>query len=114
MAGQSQMAGARLDRATAAASRHPLGSMKNPVRAQMPEGERAYLARLRCGNGQAPVVEGRSNVGIGVYGNIIDAYSVNCGDAAPGRVQVHMDMYHRGHVETQAVPGFTIVPGDDA
>ncbi len=114
MAGQSQMAGGRLDRAVAAAAQHPLGSKNNPVRAQMPEGERAYLARLRCANGRAPVVQGRSNVGIGVYGNILDAYSVDCGDAAPGRVQVHMDMYHPGHVETRAVPGFTIVPGDDA
>ena len=111
LAGQSQMSGAALDRAVAAAAKHPFGSQKNPVRAEMPQGQRAYLARLRCGDGQVPRFERMGNYGIGVYGNIIDGYAVDCGGAAPGKVEIFMDMYHSGHVETRPVPGFTIVPG---
>lgn len=110
MAGQSQVSGEALDRRLTAADKHPLGSEKNPVRAEMPPGERAYLARLRCSDGKAPAFERIGSFGSGPYGNILDGYTVNCGNAAPGQVQVFMDMYHRGHVETRAVPGFTIVP----
>jgi hypothetical protein len=110
LAGQSQISGAGLERRIAAASRHPLGSRENPVRAEMPLGQRAYLQRLRCGDGRAPSFSRIGNFGIGIYGNIIDGYRVDCASAAPGRVEIYMDMYHRGHVEDRAVPGFNIMP----
>jgi hypothetical protein len=108
--GQSQMSGRALERAVAAAAKYPFGSQRNPVRAAMPAGEHAYLARLRCGDGRAPRFERIGSFGAGAYGNILDGYHVDCGDSAPGKVEVYMDMYHPGHVETRPVPGFTIVP----
>lgn len=110
MAGQSQVSGGTLERRQIAANRHVLGTQKNPVRAEMPLGERAYLARLRCGDGKAPVFERMGSFGSGPYGNILDGYTVTCGQATPGNQQVFMDMYHPGHVEDRAVAGFTIVP----
>ena len=110
MAGESQVSGARLDRSVAIAAARPLGSQKNPVRAEMPMGERAYLARLRCSDGKVPQFQRRGSTGSSPYGNIMDIYDVNCGEAAPGRVEVYMDMYHRGYTERQPVPGFTILP----
>ena len=109
LSGQSQKSGSALDRAIAAAAKHPFGSKQNPVRAAMPQGQHAYLRSLRCSNGQAPLFERMGNYGLGVYGNIIDGYSVDCGAAAPGKVEIFMDMYHGGYVETRPVPGFTIV-----
>ena len=111
LAGESQVSGSALDRRIAAAERHPLGTRDNPVRVEMPAGQHAYLARLRCADGRAPTFSRIGNVGIGVYGNIVDAYRVNCGEARPGQVEVFMDMYHRGHVENRPVPGFAIVAG---
>lgn len=110
LAGESQIQGTELERRIAAAAAHPLGSQENPVRAAMPPGQRAYLQRLRCSDGEAPRFSRRGNYGVGVYGNIIDGYAVTCGAAAPGEVVVYMDMYHRGHVEERPVPGFTIIP----
>ena len=110
LAGESQVSGGALERRIDAAARHPLGSRDNPVRAHMPPGQRAYLARLRCGDGRPPEFGRIGNYGVGVYGNIIDGYRVSCGAAAPGQVEVFMDMYHPGHVEDRPVPGFTIVP----
>lgn len=106
--GQPSIAGAALARLVREAAAHPLGSARNPVRAEMPGGQRAYLARLRCQNGRAPTYARRGNVGPGVFGNIVDLYDVDCGAAAPGRVEVYMDMYHPRHEETATVPGFTI------
>ena len=51
----------------------------------------------------------RGNVGIGVFGNIIDLYDVNCHSAKPGKVEIYMDMYFTGKGEQRPVPGFTIV-----
>src|SRR4051812_25012871 len=59
-AAPGQVAPARLDPeaeirdAIAAADAQPLGSLDNPVRAAGPDGERAYLARLRCADGKIP------------------------------------------------------------
>lgn len=92
----------------AAAAVHPLGSRLNPVRANMPEGQRAYLQRLRCANGRAPSFRRIGSDGESIYGNILDLYEVNCRRAEPGRVDVFIDMYHL-HVEEAPVPGFTIV-----
>ena len=108
LSGQSQTQGSALTRAIAEADRHPLGSQQNPVRVSQPEGQRAYLSRLRCTNGQAPSYMRAGNAGIGVFGNIIDNYTVVCADSTPARSAIFMDMYHAGHVENRAVPGFTI------
>lgn len=88
----------------------PLGSDDNPVRADMPPGQRAYLSRLRCGDGRAPAFNRIGSMGAGPYGSIIDAYQVDCAGASPASSVVHMDMYHPGYSEAAAVPGFTIVP----
>lgn len=97
--------------AVAAANAHPLGSIENPVRVGGPEGERAYIARLRCADGSAPRVGQRGSMGIGAFGTIVDGYPLDCGAAAPGRVTVIMDMYHDEHREDRAPPGFVIVGG---
>lgn len=46
--------GAELADALAKVKGFPLGSDGNPVRAEGAAGQRAYLSRLRCANGQAP------------------------------------------------------------
>ena len=99
-----------LAEAIAAASAHPLGSMQNPVRVGGPQGERAYIARLRCADGRAPRVGQRVNAGVGAFGTIVDAYPLDCGAAEPGEVTLVMDMYHAEHDETRAPEGFTLVP----
>ncbi|MDR6853266.1 hypothetical protein J2Y54_002786 [Sphingomonas sp. BE123] len=98
--------GKKLRTAIAAAQAHPLGSQQNPVRARGPEGERAYLARLRCADGNAPAFARVGSTGIGPYHNILDLYTVQCAGAAP--LSVYLDMYHK-HAEPAALPGFTIV-----
>jgi hypothetical protein len=92
------------------AARHPLGSRQNPVRAEMPAGQRAYLARLRCSNGTAPTFERVGNLGAGVFGSIVDQFDVRCQNSAPLRTIIVMDMYFPGHVETRPVDGFTLAP----
>jgi hypothetical protein len=88
----------------------PLGTGENPVRVDGPPGERAYIARLRCSNGVAPRVGQRHNDGVGAFGTIVDVYPLDCGDAAPGRFEIVMDMYHPTHHETRAPAGFTLQP----
>ena len=44
---------AAIEQAIAAAAAHPLGTLANPIRVAGPEGERVYLARLRCADGRA-------------------------------------------------------------
>lgn len=90
-----------------------LGSQANPVRANMPAGQRAYLSRLRCSDGTTPEFHRLGSFGEGPYGSIIDGYQVDCGDAAPGAATIFLDMYHR-YIENEAVPGFMIVPVGDA
>jgi hypothetical protein len=104
-------AGKKLEKAIARAERHPLGSLKNPIRENMPKGQAAYLARLRCADGQTPHAARRGNVGQGPYGSIVDLYDVTC----PGKpsVEIHMDLYHDGP-ETRPVPGFTVAPPEAA
>lgn len=95
--------------AKAAAAGHALGSRPNPVRAIMPEGQRAYLDRLRCSDGSAPQYHRGGSVGDGPYGTIMDVYELKCLGGQPATASVYMDMYHN-HVEDRPVPGFTIVP----
>ncbi|HEU0134057.1 MAG TPA: hypothetical protein VFR28_04470 [Allosphingosinicella sp.] len=95
----------KLAKAVAKAELSPLGSKANPVRENMPQGQLSYLRRLRCGDGTAPAFERKGNVGLGVYGNIVDLYSVTCPGAAS--IDVYMDMYHDGP-EDRPLPGFTM------
>ena len=99
-----------MDSAVAAAAAHPLGSMENPVRVGGPEGQQAYIARLRCANGSSPRVGQRASAGVGAFGTIVDVFPLDCGAAAPGKVRLVMDMYHAEHREDRAPAGFTIVP----
>lgn len=107
MAGESVLQGKELDAALKKASAYPLGSRENPVRASEPQGQRAYLNRLRCAGGDRPTYARSGNLGPGVYQNIVDLYVLGCKDGT--RVEVVMDMYHNGYVEDRPVPGFTIV-----
>ena len=97
-----------LREALAAAEAHPLGTMRNPVRVGGPHGERAYIARLRCSDGSPPRVGQRANAGVGAFGTIVDVYPLDCGNAAPGRFELVMDMYHEEHREDRAPAGFTL------
>ena len=92
----------------AAAAVHALGTVQNPVRVGGPEGERAYLARLRCSDGAAPRIGARSAAGIGPYGSVTASYALDCGAAQPGAVAVVLDMYHEEHRETRPPLGFRI------
>ncbi len=108
--GAPQLSKKKIKKIAKKASAFPLGSRDNPVRSEMPQGQRAYLARLRCADGSTPAFERSGNLGPGIYRTIIDNYVVDCGAAAPGQVNIVMDMYHPNHVEAQPVAGFTIVP----
>ena len=101
---------AELERTVAAAAAHPLGTLANPVRVGGPEGARAYIARLRCGDGSPLKVGGRGEGGVGAYGTVTERYSLDCGGAAPGRVDVILDVYHEEHKEERAPAGFTMQP----
>lgn len=106
----------------AQASTAPLGSRDNPVRAEGPPGEREYLTRLRCPSGAAPNFERIGSFEPAADGHILDGYEVLCDrplpepDTIPGRarvpgsVEIFLDMYHSGHREMAAVPGFTVLP----
>ncbi|WP_086608036.1 hypothetical protein [Erythrobacter donghaensis] len=108
--GPKAPSGKKLEKLIAKAQKHPLGSQENPVRADMPGGQRAYLSRLRCADGNRPTFDRVGSFGVGVYGRIIDGYEVLCDGSSPEKSLIFMDMYHRGHRETAAVPGFTIEP----
>ncbi len=83
-----------------------LGTLENPVRVNMPTGERAYLDRLRCADGSAPEYDRQGSGGPARDGHIVDFYEVTCSGQRP--VIVIMDMYHN-RTESLPVPGFTIV-----
>jgi hypothetical protein len=100
---------AEQQRLIAAAAAFPLGSIDNPVRVGGPEGERAYLARLRCADGSIPRIGAARPGGNGAFGNVVDLFTLDCGNAAPGRSVLLVDIYDEEHVENQAPPGFTIV-----
>ncbi len=109
LGGQPRVGGADLRRRIDAAQRHPLGSRENPVRAHLPQGQQAYLSRLRCADGRAPQFARRGNIGVGVFGNIVDDYDVRCVGSSPASATIIMDLYHPGYVEQRPVIGFTIV-----
>ncbi|MCO1334610.1 hypothetical protein MO867_09690 [Microbulbifer sp. OS29] len=88
--------------------KHPLGSPGNPVRADGPAGQREYLSRLVCTNGE-PVSEFKrtSSAGMGPWGFILDSYVVLC-DTHQGVIEhnVYLDLYHKGYRETEVAEGF--------
>ncbi len=92
----------------AAAAAHPLGAAENPVRVGGPDGERAYLARLRCADGSPPEIGAREEAGVGAFGSVVGAFPLQCVGASG--VRIVMDRYHAEHVETRAPQGFTILP----
>ena len=99
---------AALEQEIAAAAVHPLGTLANPIRVGGPEGARAYIARLRCADGSALKVGARSDGGVGAYGTVTERYTLDCGAAAPGRVDVVLDVYHEEHRENRAPTGLSI------
>lgn len=107
MAGEMRRAASpedEINQLAAAAAAHPLGTAENPIRVGGPEGEHAYLGHLRCPDGSAPRIGGRSEAGIGAYGSVVAAYEVAC---AGGSASLVFDMYHEEHVETRAPAGFS-------
>ena len=98
---------AELEAAIAAASAHPLGTTANPIRVAGPEGARAYVARLRCSDGSEARIGPSRDGGVGAYGSVVRLYPIDCGNAAPGNVDLIVDIYHEEHVESRAPAGFT-------
>jgi hypothetical protein len=101
--GGGLLSGKKLKRAVEKADKSALGSRDNPVRVVMAQGQRAYLSRLRCEAGDAPLFARSGNVGPGPFGGIVDLYAVTCAGKDP--VSIYMDMYHESD-ETRLVPGF--------
>jgi hypothetical protein len=85
---------AALEAAVAAAAAFPLGSLQNPVRVGGPEGELAYVARLRCADGSPPKLGPKRPGGVGAFGSLVEAFPLDCGVAAPGRLDLIIDMYN--------------------
>ncbi len=85
MAGESAMQGSKLDTAFAEVSQYQLGSIENPVRASMQQGQPAYLSRLRSEDLTRPEFTRAGNVGGGPFGNIVDACVVTCNGITGGR-----------------------------
>jgi hypothetical protein len=88
-----------------AANQHPLGTIANPIRVGGPEGEHAYLGRLRCADGSQLRIGARHDAGIGGFGSVVGAYEVSCAGVP---TQIAFDMYQEEHVETRAPAGFTL------
>lgn len=97
-----------IEQAIAAASAHPLGTPANPIRVGGPEGAQAYLAALRCSNGQSPRIGAARQGGVGAFGSLLQLYPIDCGTAAPGRIELNVDLYQEEHKETRPPAGFTI------
>lgn len=103
-----RMKGRELDAALKEAQKHPLGSDKNPVRADLPIGEHSYLNRLRCKDNTRPTYERPTNPGPGVYGSKVDTYDVICPNSEPHHSVIVMDSFFPAYVERKAVDGFSI------
>ena len=87
------------------AEQHPLGTLANPIRVGGPEGEHAYLGRLRCPDGNTPQIGAPSDGGTGGYGTITHVYPVRC---ASSEARLVFDMYHEEHSEDRAPAGFSL------
>ena len=73
-----------------------------------PEGERAYLARLRCADGASPRIGSREDAGVDAFGTVARAYSARLRRRGSRGERIVFDIYHEEHVEDRAPPGFTI------
>lgn len=105
------------------------GGVENPVLVSLPEGERAYLRRLR-GPDQKPAEFRYLDAILGPTGVVLDRYRLeNPAWSAPGRswwdrfkdslvrepevpvaFRIYMNMYHQGEPDRLAPPGFTYEP----
>jgi hypothetical protein len=101
---------AEVARAIEAAAAFPVGSLQNPVRVAGPDGERAWLARLRCGDGSRPRIGVQRPGGTGAFGNVVDLAPLDCGAAAPERADILIDIYQEEHPQEAPPPGFRLVP----
>ncbi len=97
-----------IEQAIAAASAHPLGTPANPIRVGGPEGAQTYFAALRCGDGKSPRIGAPREGGVGAFGSVLQLYALDCGSAAPGRVELNVDLYQEEHKETRAPAGFQV------
>lgn len=92
-------------------AKHPLGSRENPIKVYDPSGERTYLHRLRCADGNRPGFNRVGSTGEGPYGFILDLYLVDCSNSkgvGPIQVRLYFDMYHPDYIETNPPNGFQI------
>lgn len=85
---------------------NPLGEELNPVRVHGRPGRQAYLSRLVCPEGGAPVF---SQIGVtrgGPYGSPLDIVMVSCVNLAK---RIHFDVFHVAeYLERRAIAGFRI------
>ena len=90
------------------------------IKVCMPQGQHAYLSRLRCPDGQPPKFQRLGSVAKSAEpaqpasakddtdDHLVDAYQVTCGEQTH---VVYMDMYHCNvPPPEEAPPGFSIVP----
>ena len=84
---------------------NPLGDEMNPVRVFKTDDMRAYLARLTCPEGGAPVYSPIPSHVRSPYGNPLSAWIVTCVNTA---IRVYIDVGHHGYIEKRPLPGFKI------
>lgn len=94
----------------ATAANYPVGSLQNPVRVVGPDGERAYLARLRCADGSLPRIGAQRPGGTDTFGNVADLAPADCGGVSPVHADIHVDIYQEEHVLEAAPAGFQLAP----
>ncbi|MEM6393679.1 MAG: hypothetical protein AAF797_12970 [Planctomycetota bacterium] len=87
-----------------------LGSFENPVRADGIAGLQTYLNRLRNAAGEQ-VVFRRAGTFLAKDGTPLDGFRLFDPDTG-GEQLVFLDLHHPGHRETQAIPGYRLVPAE--
>jgi hypothetical protein len=88
-----------------------LGSLSNPVKCDMEEGEREYFNRLTDQSGEPVNYRRIGHAHPDGKGNILDKYEIKSGDGSVS-VEIYMDMHCPGYVEKEAIKGFKIRPPD--
>jgi phosphatidylglycerol:prolipoprotein diacylglycerol transferase len=88
-----------------------LGSLSNPVKCDMEEGEREYLKRLTDHSGGSVHFRRIGHAHPDGKGNILDKYEIKTVDGSLS-VEIYMDMHCPGYVEKEAIKGFKIKPPD--
>lgn len=76
------------------------------MRCEDPSGEKEYITNLRDDRAKSPQYKRAGSLGPGPYGNLLDGYRILSSDGA--EQEVYFDMYHRGHIELNPIPGFRI------